>query len=357
MNRSKTYLVFFVLVTFFLVCRLTGLPFGVFIVVGKSMEPTLYAGDLVLVCGKDYGVGDIVVWSRGVFSHVMHRVVNVSSSYIITRGDNNPVDDPPVPLDAVEGRMVFHVPRIYWMASVLTFFGVYVFLNRKHVVIESFEKASSTVLLTMTLIMFSLIVFSPIMYPNAASVRVPSIHLASLLVDGGTGDVIIKYSLDGLWIENVTGCMVYSKSYSIRCPVDSVNDTVFVHVPREYYSMLNEVGERSFFVRLNASLSHNASLLGNYIVYPVFSRLRIERLNSTVTVFNNNIFPVKANVTIYSAEKVGGWDVDSKTIVLGSGERIVFDLGGKRFSYFQISYMFAGKPVTEKVQVTFDDKV
>ncbi|MEM3753918.1 MAG: signal peptidase I [Candidatus Micrarchaeaceae archaeon] len=356
MTRSTVYVVCFILVAILLVFRFTGLPFGVFFVVGKSMEPSLYAGDLAVVLGKDYGVGDVVVWSYGGFSCIIHRVVNVSSSYIITRGDSNPVDDPPVPVNAVKGKMIFHVPRVYWISFLLIVFGMYVFFNRKHFVLESFEKSSSTVFLTMVLVMFSIMVFSPIMSPNVMNVKVPSLHLSSLIVDSSTGDVIVKYSLDGLWLENVTGCMISSKSCTMFCSAESRNDTIIVHVPRDYYSVMNEVGEKNFFIRLNASLSYNTSLFGNYIVYPVFSRLRLEKFNAIVKVFNPNIFPIKVNVTIYFANEVGVWETESKVMVVGSGERVAFDLSDKKFSYFQIQYIFIGKTITEKVRVTFNGK-
>jgi len=80
-------------------------------VTGSSMWPTLSKGDLVLIKGvdsvEDLQVGDIVAFrqDRG-FS--IHRVVNIDGEKITTRGDGNFVDDPPINVENVIGK----VPKV-----------------------------------------------------------------------------------------------------------------------------------------------------------------------------------------------------------------------------------------------------
>ena len=80
-------------------------------VTGSSMWPTLQKGDLVLLQGvdgvEDLEVGDIIAFrqQRG-FS--IHRVVNIDGEKITTRGDGNFVDDSPINIENVIGK----VPKV-----------------------------------------------------------------------------------------------------------------------------------------------------------------------------------------------------------------------------------------------------
>ena len=75
---------------------------------GISMEPTFVQGDFVItrdVPTTEVEPGDIVLFQAGP-KHVMHRVISIqagagSEATLITRGDNNPANDPPVPESAV----------------------------------------------------------------------------------------------------------------------------------------------------------------------------------------------------------------------------------------------------------------
>jgi len=72
------------------------------VVVSGSMEPVMYRGDIVIVDQNPSSVqvGDIVVYkATWVNEDVIHRVKEIyktsnGSTYLITKGDNNPVADP-----------------------------------------------------------------------------------------------------------------------------------------------------------------------------------------------------------------------------------------------------------------------
>lgn len=96
--------------------------FGVqpFIVSGPSMQPTLSAGDLVIVRDVDpteIEVGDMIRFRKGELV-VIHRVVDLDDSgglpVFITRGDNNDRDDPPVLAANLDGEVVATVPKLGW---------------------------------------------------------------------------------------------------------------------------------------------------------------------------------------------------------------------------------------------------
>lgn len=100
------------------------------VVEGTSMEPTLQTGDVVVVIKGvkpgELSVGDIVVYRRG-SSLIIHRVVSVGHSGIVTKGDNNWAPDPPVPYEAVVGKVLsvggatFRVPLVGYLTLLIRY--------------------------------------------------------------------------------------------------------------------------------------------------------------------------------------------------------------------------------------------
>jgi signal peptidase I len=130
-NRAITYvLVILVIVTGAeLVVGTTLGSSPVYVVVSKSMVPTLQVGDLVIAEKMPYGsihVGQVIIYvppteSGGCAGEtIVHRVVNVTSSGLITQGDDrttNPHPDepyqwPPVTPQCVKGVVVLAIPYL-----------------------------------------------------------------------------------------------------------------------------------------------------------------------------------------------------------------------------------------------------
>ncbi len=104
----------------------------VYVVVSKSMVPTLEIGDLVVTQTVPFSsihVGQVIIYQQptqyGTCPNpggltIVHRVVNVTSSGLITQGDDratNPHPDepyewPPVPPECVKGVVVLAVPYL-----------------------------------------------------------------------------------------------------------------------------------------------------------------------------------------------------------------------------------------------------
>jgi len=101
----------------------------VYVVVSKSMVPTLEIGDLVVTQSVPFSsihVGQVIIYVQptdfGTCAGltIVHRVVNITSSGLITQGDDrstNPRPDepyewPPVPAQCVKGVVVLAVPYL-----------------------------------------------------------------------------------------------------------------------------------------------------------------------------------------------------------------------------------------------------
>lgn len=88
---------------------------------GPSMVPTLRTGDVALVqmtAPETIRVGDIIRFRSGEAA-IVHRVVAIQpdgqGGVFVTRGDANNADDPPIPADALDGRVILVVPRLGWI--------------------------------------------------------------------------------------------------------------------------------------------------------------------------------------------------------------------------------------------------
>jgi len=94
---------------------------------GISMEPAYTRGDVLFTRDVSPGsieVGDVVWFEEGQLE-VIHRVIAIEGDggelVIIARGDNNNVDDDPVPASSIKGKLVFSVPWVgrvgHWLAD------------------------------------------------------------------------------------------------------------------------------------------------------------------------------------------------------------------------------------------------
>lgn len=82
-------------------------------VVSGSMEPKLYVGDMIIINtrAKKYEKGDIVTYYDKSGSFVTHRIVSISETEMITRGDNNNRDDEPTDPKNIVGKYVFKIGK------------------------------------------------------------------------------------------------------------------------------------------------------------------------------------------------------------------------------------------------------
>ncbi len=83
---------------------------GVSVVLTGSMEPELYAGDVVVIRkSMDIAVDDIVVFVQDNML-VIHRVKEINGTEVTTKGDANNGTDAPVSMEDIKGELWFKIP-------------------------------------------------------------------------------------------------------------------------------------------------------------------------------------------------------------------------------------------------------
>jgi signal peptidase I len=82
------------------------------IVIGNSMEPTFYYGDLALIRTADtYEVGEIVTYKQPEIGTIFHRIIAIENGHYVLKGDNNTWEDSYKPLDSeILGKYWFFIP-------------------------------------------------------------------------------------------------------------------------------------------------------------------------------------------------------------------------------------------------------
>lgn len=85
-----------------------------------SMEPIINSGELIVIKeSSEYKENDIVTYSDNDGFLITHRIIDINESKMITKGDNNNINDDENNLDSIQGKVVFH-------SQLLGFFVIYV---------------------------------------------------------------------------------------------------------------------------------------------------------------------------------------------------------------------------------------
>ena len=99
------------------------------IIASGSMQPSLNAGDIVLIISAPAAtikVGDIIQY-RTINAPIIHRVIDKyeasGSLWFITQGDANNASDDPVNERQVMGKAVFTIPKLGWVSIAIKEFA------------------------------------------------------------------------------------------------------------------------------------------------------------------------------------------------------------------------------------------
>lgn len=101
-------------------------------VVGNSMEPNLHQGDMVEIIPADSVIiNDIILYEIG-DKRVLHRVVDIFSDIVITKGDNNNFNDGAISKEKIIGKMKHNEVKIHYEQNINIIFNFWNFTEFEH---------------------------------------------------------------------------------------------------------------------------------------------------------------------------------------------------------------------------------
>ncbi len=299
--------------------RLYGGPVALIVVAGRSMEPTMRFGDVALAVRGGFKPGDIVVWCTGPFSCVVHRLLEIRGETAITKGDANPVPDPPVPLRLVEYRVVAVIPReLVWtpIAVYLAYEAVTSFRRAPREL--SLETVAVIVVGSYVAVTFTTPILAPTPGPESLNIGelIPRIDLVAVKVLRN-GTVTLDYRYKEAAISSITFCTASTASLTMPCTAEIEGTRITVRIPTEIYRTAYMAGTTLINVRLEALLKPMGRLEAVYPIHVGWLKPALKLEGCNLTVYNPNPAPLELNVTIYMGR---GSTVEK--LVVGANETV-----------------------------------
>ncbi|MFN3268878.1 MAG: signal peptidase I, partial [Zestosphaera sp.] len=218
MNYKFTHTITLVVVVFLfaliLLGRLIYFPLNFSLVSGYSMYPVLKPGDLLVGIHKEivgYDVGDVVVWCSSLTYCTVHRVVRFMEDYVVTKGDNNPSEDPPIPESYVKYKVVLVIPFVSWFSICLICVGLYLIKEKEKILrlvrsLRGVELLVFSVFIVINLVLIALVpVYHFVTEPVIAK---PTMSLRSVEILDPGSLILVRYNLQHLSIVSVAGCLI-----------------------------------------------------------------------------------------------------------------------------------------------------
>lgn len=89
------------------------------------MEPTIHIKELIIIReSENYEINDIVTYRDKENNFVTHRIIEKNGNLVITRGDNNTINDEAINIKNIEGKVIYHSIVLgelflYWLKPIL----------------------------------------------------------------------------------------------------------------------------------------------------------------------------------------------------------------------------------------------
>lgn len=99
------------------------------------MEPTIHIKELLVIREmENYNVNDIVTYRDNENNLVTHRIIDKKKDIIITRGDNNTINDTPIEINRIEGKVIYHSIVLgeiflYWLKPIMCLLFIFSMLD------------------------------------------------------------------------------------------------------------------------------------------------------------------------------------------------------------------------------------
>ncbi len=330
--------------------RIIGFPVAIVIVSGRSMKPTLLVGDVVIGVKASFKVGDIVVWCVSPTYCVIHRVIKISGKYVTTKGDNNPMPDPPVPASFVKYKVIYVIPRRVWVPIVAIGILIYVYKNRKLLRSENIAPGDIAVLIVVSFIVFNsaIALLAPTYYsPNPGSLVQPRVSLKGTHITKN-GSVLITFTMYNTYLIHVSKCQatIFKENKSVVCRAKVISPTqVLVRdFPRSFLKRMYEEGAGPLLIHIKAKILFG-SIDGTYYIYPGWRKIIVNVSAGIVRIYNPNPVSVNVNVTLLVSNTSGRPKIIVRSYSLPPYGGVEVDLSMNKYAVVRIKYLFEGKVI------------
>jgi len=297
--------------------RLFWFPLAVFLVSGTSMAPTAETGDLALGIATyllDYGLGDVVVWYASLTHGVIHRVEEVGEGFVVTKGDNNPLPDLPVPRELVKYVVVLWIPREAWLPGAAAILAAYGLAKRRELAIALREagppRIAAAAFAALIAADCACILLIPVHYSSyRSSLEVPMVELRRIGVAEGGSVAVVELAARGTELVGAEACLVVVGNSSYPCSSSVSESSILVEVPREAWLECYERADSrasSIYVVLNSTFD-KGWVYGRYRVAVEWRELEVSAANSSLVVYNPNYVPfeLSARAAYYEVGRFG----------------------------------------------------
>ena len=296
-------------------------PVAFMVVAGRSMEPAYRVGDLVVGVAtylRGFNVGDVVVWCRDFWrtACVVHRAVNISSSYVVTRGDANPGPDSPVPVSSVYYVIVAHIPWFIWiplLAMIIILVG-YLSYRESGKRVHAFpglvvaSLVATYMAINAGILGFKYIDNSPPFYYT------PRIDLVSASLDLYRSIYRIVLNLSEFSLVDASCVVGGSLEVNTTRFVNGSTAIIDVHIPRDFYQFLwNRTSAKGvgYLPSPPASVMESFSIVcvfrldrgelrGSYVAVFNWREPIVKSFNDTLVIVNDNPVPIGVRVELFS---------------------------------------------------------
>ncbi len=337
-----------------LLLRFLPVPVALMVIISSSMEPAIMPGDLVLIAGRSFVVGDIIAWCSSPLYCVVHRVVDLSNELVVTMGDANPIPDHPVPLWAVKGKVIAVIPRWLWIPLSISPLVVYIALRWRRIysmLIQIFPGSLSlayALFISYALLSIIFLTLSPaILSIEVSPPKTPTIWLSKTYLEDSW--VYIAYYSEGLEVRGVYSCYILDPLRT-PCEVVVINSTmIMIHVDPEILSIAASNGT-PLRVRVYLNLTKMASLNGVYSIPIPYMPISIKPINGSAYIENPNPYPVIISYKILYTDRPGeAWREMSGSIRVPPKSSEWIGPVDHVYVLFEYSYRIQGKEISGRI--------
>jgi len=319
--------------------RLYASPIGFSLIASGSMEPGIRVLDIVIYTPlARYLPGDVVVWCSTPAFCVVHRLVNITDTYIVTKGDANPLEDNPIPREALRGRVIFVIPREVW----IPFLAALVVYPATRFRGDPVYVASLTLMASTA--SMALVVFLPSTPPPEAPPNQPVIYLSTYSLDPSNCIAEVTYTGEMRMIS----ARVYVNGSEVAASLAPGN----ISIPLDP-GLLSEAYAGGYVeVHVLANLTMHGILEARYLWKLIAPPPRVLVNSSGIEVENPNCFPVEVNVTYLYANKPGeAWSYRSVVLKIPGKGSVFVGAPDARYVYADVRYIAWGVERWERLTV------